>query len=64
MKRDCRLFLKDIIDACGRIQAHKQCTDKDAFLLDEKTCSAVVQTSEVIGKAVKYGAYCFYAFRS
>lgn len=53
MKRDYRLFLKDIIDACGHIRAFVQGMDEDAFVLDEKTCSAVVQKFEVIGEAVK-----------
>ena len=36
MKRDYRLFLKDIIDACGHIRAFVQGMDEDAFVLDEK----------------------------
>jgi uncharacterized protein with HEPN domain len=53
MKRDYRLFVKDIIDACGHIRAFVQGMDEDAFVLDEKTCSAVVQKFEVIGEATK-----------
>ena len=53
MKREYRLFLQDIIDACRHIQAFVKGMDVDAFLLDEKTCSAVVQKFEVIGEATK-----------
>jgi len=53
MRRDYRLFLKDIIDACGHIRAFVQGMDEDAFVLDEKTCSAVVQKFEVIGEVTK-----------
>ncbi|HEJ83305.1 MAG TPA: DUF86 domain-containing protein [Desulfobacteraceae bacterium] len=53
MKRDYRLFLQDIFDACMYIQEFVEGMDSDSFVLDEKTCSAVVQKFEVIGEATK-----------
>jgi len=53
MKRDYRLFLQDIVDACGHILAFVEGMDVDAFVLDEKTSSAVIQKFEVIGEATK-----------
>jgi uncharacterized protein with HEPN domain len=53
MKRDYRLFLQDIVDACGHIAAFVEGMDVDAFVLDEKTSSAVIQKFEVIGEATK-----------
>jgi len=53
MKRDYRLFLQDIVDACRHILAFVEGMDVDAFVLDEKTSSAVIQKFEVIGEATK-----------
>jgi uncharacterized protein with HEPN domain len=53
MKRDYRLFLQDIVDACGHILAFVEGMDVDAFVLDEKTSSAVIQKLEVIGETTK-----------
>jgi len=53
MKRDYRLFLQDIVDACHHIQNFVQSMDFEQFESDEKTSSAVIRKLEIIGEAVK-----------
>ena len=53
MKRDYRLFLQDILDACHHIQSFVQSMDFEQFESDEKTSSAVIRKLEIIGEAVK-----------
>ena len=53
MKRDSKLFLKDIVKACEHIQEFVKDIDFDDFLKDEKTSSAVIRKFEIIGEAVK-----------
>jgi len=53
MKRDYKLFLQDIIDACHHIQKFVEDVDFEQFLDDDKTSSAVIRKFEVIGEAAK-----------
>lgn len=53
MKREYRLFLKDIVESCKFIEAFVKDMDFDQFLKDEKTLSAVIRKLEVIGEAAK-----------
>lgn len=53
MKRNHKLFLQDIIDACKHIQQFVLNIEFAEFQRDEKTSSAVIQKFEIIGEAVK-----------
>jgi len=53
MKRDCRLFIKDIMEAIEDIEAFIGDMDFENFYTDKKTRSAVVWKLEVIGEATK-----------
>lgn len=53
MKRDYRLFIKDILEAIEDIEAFVGKMSFDAFHADKKTRSAVVYKLEVIGEATK-----------
>jgi uncharacterized protein with HEPN domain len=53
MKRDYKLFLKDILDAINKIENFVGTMSFDEFMKDEKTKSAVVREIEVIGEATK-----------
>jgi len=54
MKRDHRLFLKDIVTACEDIQDFIKGMQFSEFLHDKKTTSAVVRQFEIIGEAAKH----------
>lgn len=53
MKRDYKLFLQDILDACHHIQKFVHDVNFELFLDDEKTSSAVIRKFEVIGETAK-----------
>ena len=53
MKRDYKLFLKDILSACQDIQEFVQEMQYSEFLHDKKTTSAVTRQFEIIGEAAK-----------
>ncbi len=53
MKREYRLFLKDIIEACRHIQEFTEGMNFEEFVGDEKTSSAVIRKIEIIGEAAK-----------
>lgn len=53
MKRDYRLFIKDIMEAIEDIESFIGDMDYDSFYSDKKTRSAVVYKLEVIGEATK-----------
>ena len=53
MKRDYRLFLKDIVESCKYIQEFVEGIDFEQFLQDEKTSSAVIRKFEIVGEAAK-----------
>lgn len=54
MKRDDRLFVKDIIDAMESIERFVGNMTIDRLKRDEKTSSAVIRKFEIIGEAAKY----------
>ena len=53
MKREYKLFLKDIAQACRHIREFTEGMDYEQFLGDEKTSSAVIRKLEIIGEAAK-----------
>ena len=53
MKRDYKLILKDIFQACESIQEFVRGMDFDDFIGDDKTSSAVINKFEIMGEAVK-----------
>lgn len=53
MKRDLKLFLKDILLACKDIQDFVAGMKLDQFIKDRKTSSAVIRQFEIIGEATK-----------
>ena len=54
MKRDNKLFIKDILEAMESIEKFVGKMSLDELKEDEKTSSAVIRKFEVIGEAVKY----------
>lgn len=53
MKREYRLFIKDISEAIEKIEEFVGDADFDEFIRDDKTASAVVRKLEIIGEASK-----------
>ena len=53
MKRDYRLFIKDIIDAMDDIEEFLGNMDIEQLKNDKKTSSAIIRKFEVIGEATK-----------
>ena len=54
MKRDLKLFLKDIIiDAMNAIEEFVKGIDLNKLMKDDKTSSAVIRKFEVIGEAAR-----------
>lgn len=53
MKRDHRLYLKDILEAMESIEKFVQGMDFEKFKKDDKTISAVIRKFEIIGEATK-----------
>jgi uncharacterized protein with HEPN domain len=53
MRRDYKLFIKDILNCINKIEDFVGEMGFDEFIKDEKTKSAVVREIEVIGEAVK-----------
>lgn len=53
MKRDYRLFLKDIIQAMEAIEKFVEGMDFEKFIGDDKTSSAVIRKFEILGEAAK-----------
>lgn len=53
MKRDYRLFIKDILDSMEKIENFVHGMDFDEFVNDDKTSSAVIRKLEIIGEATK-----------
>lgn len=54
MKRDNKLFVKDIIDAMFSIEKFVEGMTLEELKDDEKTLSAVIRKFEIIGEAAKY----------
>lgn len=53
MKRDYKLFIKDIISAIESIEVFVDDMSFDDFIVDDKTSSAVIRKFEIIGEATK-----------
>ena len=53
MKRDYRLFIKDILDAIEKIEEFVAGMSYEEFVGDDKTISAVIRKFEIIGEATK-----------
>jgi uncharacterized protein with HEPN domain len=53
MKRDYRLFVKDILDAIDKIEEFIGNMEYGEFIQDDKTSTAVVKKIEIIGEAIK-----------
>lgn len=53
MKRDYRLYIKDIFDCIEKIEEFVQDMNFNEFVQDDKTNSAVVRKLEIIGEATK-----------
>jgi len=53
MKRDCRVYLRDILQAFRNAQEFVGRISYQEFITDKKTVSAVVRELEVAGEAAK-----------
>lgn len=53
MKRDCRVYLRDILQAFRNAQGFVGRMSYEKFITDKKTVSAVVRELEVAGEATK-----------
>jgi len=53
MKRDYKLYLKDILDAIESIEKFVEGMNFEEFMKDDKTTSAVIRKFEIIGEATK-----------
>jgi uncharacterized protein with HEPN domain len=53
MRRDPKLFLRDILEAAQYILEFVKDLDYDGFMNDEKTSSAVIRKFEIIGEAAR-----------
>lgn len=53
MRRDNKLFLKDIVKSYEYIRKFVEGLSFEEFISDEKTSSAVIRKFEIIGEAVK-----------
>jgi len=53
MKRNYRLFIKDILDSIEKIEEFVGSMDFDEFVKDDLTNSAVIRKLEIIGEATK-----------
>ena len=54
MKRDHKLFIKDIISAMKSIEEFVEGLSLDEVREDDKTSSAVIRKFEIIGEAARY----------
>ncbi|XES77030.1 MAG: DUF86 domain-containing protein [Candidatus Bathyarchaeia archaeon] len=53
MKKDCRLYIDDILEASNKIGEYTKRLNFSAFSNDSKTVDAVVRNFEIIGEATK-----------
>jgi len=53
LKREYKLFIKDIMESIERIEEFVRGMNFDEFVQDDKTASAVVWKIEIIGEATK-----------
>lgn len=54
MKRDYRLYIDDILDACEKIEKYTRGMSLNSFGEDTKTIDAVIRNFEIIGEAAKH----------
>ena len=54
MKRDLKLYVKDILDSILAIEKFVEGMDFEEFREDDKTSSAVIRKFEIIGEATKH----------
>lgn len=50
-KRDIKLLLEDMHEACGKITSYTFGLSYSEFIADDKTIDAVVRNFEIIGEA-------------
>lgn len=53
MSRDLTLYLRDIVEACRRVQEYTAGMEKEHFLADTMRYDAVIRNIEIIGEAAK-----------
>ena len=53
MRRDCRVYLDDILEAVGNAMTYTDGYSLDKLRNDQKTLDAVVRNLEIIGEAAK-----------
>lgn len=53
MKRDCGVYLRDILQAFRSAQRFVEGLSYEKFINDRKTISAVVRELEIVGEATK-----------
>lgn len=53
MKRNLKLYIKDILKYMERAEAYTKDITFESFASDNKTCDAVVRCIEIIGEATK-----------
>ena len=53
MKRDYKLFIRDVLDCINKIEEFVGNMNFDEFVKDDKTSSAVIRKLEIIGEATK-----------
>ncbi len=54
MKRDYRLFIKDMLESMEAIERFVEGMEFEDFVKDDKTTSAVIRKFEIIGEAARY----------
>ncbi len=54
MKRDYRLFIKDMLESMEAIERFVEGMEFEDFVKDDKTTSAVIRKLEIIGEAARY----------
>lgn len=53
MPREYKLYLQDILEACGKIEEYTVDQGLESFKADSKTFDAVLRNLEIIGEAAK-----------
>jgi uncharacterized protein with HEPN domain len=53
MNKDDKAYLRLILDACAKVASYTARMSKEAFLLDNKTQSAVIMQIQIIGELAK-----------
>jgi uncharacterized protein with HEPN domain/predicted nucleotidyltransferase len=52
--RDVKLYIEDIVEACGKITRYAEGLDANSFASDEKTFDAIMRNLEIIGEAIRH----------